>query len=136
MLLSKYREFEKSYCGDLLDEVVALQKTKAIQLMKDKGTELKEVDFMTPEFLDLVMKQNELLELQTECKEMFLIDNEFANAKILCEIWYEDYVFNQNDFEDYGKCYEFLMETIDGFFLTQRNMSSSVQSMKKNSTTE
>jgi len=91
---------------------------------------------MTSEMLDLVMKQNELTELQNEAKEMFLIENDFKNAKELCAIYYTDCNFNPDDFEDYSKVYDFLMETMNGFFLKQRNISSSVSNGKKPTTTE
>ena len=136
VLLNSYRKYEKEYCGSLFDEVVKLSKSKALDVYRKKGAEVTEADFMTSEMLDLVMKQNELTELQNEAKEMFLIENDFKNAKELCAIYYADCNFNPDDFEDYSKVYDFLMETINGFFLKQRNISSSVSNGKKPITTE
>ncbi len=136
VLLNSYRKYEKEYCGSLFDEVVTLSKSKALEVYKQKGAEVTEADFMTSEMLDLVMKQNELTELQNEAKETFLIADEYKNAKTLCEIYYTDCNFNPDDYEDYYVMYEFLMETINGFFLKHRNISSSVRNGKKPTTTE
>jgi hypothetical protein len=136
VFLNSYRVFEKEYCGSLFDEVAKLAKSKVLDSYREKGEALSEMDLMTPDFLDLVMKQNELTELQNEAKEMFLIENDYKNAKTLCEIYYEDCVFSADDFEDYYEMYEFLQDTIEGFFLKHCNMSKSGNSGKKTLPTE
>ncbi len=136
VLLNSYRKYEKEYCGTLFDEVALIQKTKALEIMKSKGINLTEQDLLSEGFLELVLKQNELTELQNEAKEMFLIENDFKNAKELCSIYYTDCDFNTDMFENYSDMHSFLMETINGFFLKQRNLSSSVKSEKKPLTTE
>lgn len=135
-LLNSYGKYEKEYCGSLLDEVLTLTKTKAIEVFKEKGKEATDVDFLTPEFLELVTKQNELTEMQKEAREMFLLENDYANAKTLCAIYYTDCEFNPDEFEDYFAMYEFLMDTMEGFFLKHRNMSSSVSNGKNPLTTK
>lgn len=136
VLLNSYRKYEKEYCGSLFDEVVKLSKSKALDVYRQKGAEVTEADFMTSEMLDLVMKQNELTELQNEAKETFLLENDYAHAKTLCEIYYTDCTFNPEEYEDYYEMYEFLMETFNGFFLKHRKLSKSVKSGKEASTTE
>jgi len=136
VLLNSYRKYEKEYCGNLFDEVALLQKSKALSIIREKGINLKEQDLLSEEFLELVLKQNDLIELQNEAKEMFLIQDDYKNAKELCSIYYTDCDFNVDLFENYSDMYSFLMETIDGFFLKQRNMSSSVSNGKKPTTTE
>lgn len=136
VLLNSYKKYEKEYCGSLLDEVTALLKAKALDVYREKSRDLTEADIMTPEFLDLLTKQNELAETIKEAKEMFLIENDYANAKKLCEIYYTDCVFNSDEFDDYFAVYEFLMETIDGFFLKHRNILNSVNSGKSPLTTK
>lgn len=128
-LLREYSKFEKEYCGSLYDEVSELQKSKAIELIRNKGTEVNETDLLTSEMLDLVLKQNQLNDLIKEAKEVFLIDNDYEKAKTLCGIYYEDFT-DFEGFEEYGELYEFLMKTFDGFFLNNQNISSTENSMK------
>lgn len=128
-LLREYSNFEKEYCGSLLEEVTELQKSKAIDLIKNKGTEISESDLLTPELLELVFKQNQLNDLIKEAKEVFLIDNDYKNAKALCNFYYEDFT-DFDGFDDYGELYEFLMETFNGFFLNNQNILNIGNSMK------
>lgn len=134
VLINDYRKYERNYCGTLHDDVVTLQKRLAPAMAKMK--EATEFDLMTPEFLDLVMKQNELMEKQAEAKEMFLIENDFKNAKTLCGIYYTDCELDIEQYENYGDLLAFLIETIDAFFLKQRSLSDSVSNGKKPTTTK
>jgi len=112
-----------------MDEVNQLQKSKAIELIKNKGEGIEQNDLLNSDLLDLVLKQNQLSDLQKEAQEVFLIDNDYKNAKTLCEIYYEDFT-GFDEFEEYGELYKFLMETLDGFFLNNRSIYNTENSTK------
>jgi len=129
-LARAYEQFEKSYVTDA-------QKTRLLTLTKDAGDGLEEKIEANPlEYAELIKLSSDIQTGFALAKEMFLIENDFQNAKTLCEIYYEDCDFEKQKELDYDKLLEFLLEALDGFF--QKHVSLIILGIrgKKDSTTE
>ena len=109
-LARAYEKFEKDYVTDE-------QRTRLLTLTKDAGDDLEKKITENPlEYAELIKLSSDIQTGFALAKEMFLIENDFQNAKTLCEIYYEDCDFEKQKELDYDKLLEFLLGALDGFF--------------------
>jgi hypothetical protein len=144
-LLREYAEFEKLFLGEKLDKLFEMQKSKAIELIKKKVkkglTEVtedelkKEIEKNADQYIELSTLTQDIESERLLCQELFLSQDTFEKAKILNEIWYEDYQFPVLETEeDYRKFMAETLEVFRDFFLKHsKPIRSGIDSMSSQS---
>lgn len=107
-LIRAYEQHEKSYVTDE-------QRKRLLELSTEEGLE-KKIEENPLKYTELIKLSSDIQTGFILAKEMFLIENDFKNARTLCEIYFEDCDFEKQLLLSYEELLSFLMEAFSGFF--------------------